>query len=302
MRRLSLAGAVILSLSLMTSPTSGQATGGPVVLMGIDAEDGGVGGHGPITVYDDVVNNIRSNVTNGGAGILAIGGGKDLVPPVDDVTEFWQQIGTDLGITVTFVNGAAAIAAVNFAGLAILGVASSEPGTLSGGLTDAENDALAARRSDIASFVNGGGGLLGFSQSGLTNLYGYLTGFGTFQVQNNQTYADIEPTADGLALGITNALDVTAWHDLYLVFPPFLGILARNDEAGDPGFGQPAAIGGARVVIGPQPTPSPPPSPTPTPTSTPTPTPIPTPIPTTAPTPAEPPPAEPLPVQPTFTG
>lgn len=38
--------------------------------MGIDAEDGGPGGHGPITTYEDVVNSILSNVTNGGSGIL----------------------------------------------------------------------------------------------------------------------------------------------------------------------------------------------------------------------------------------
>src|SRR3972149_9848441 len=44
------------------------AVGGPVVLMGIDAEDGGVGGHGPISVYGDVVSRILAEVKNGGPG------------------------------------------------------------------------------------------------------------------------------------------------------------------------------------------------------------------------------------------
>src|SRR5215207_9969423 len=38
------------------------AVGGPVVIMGIDAEDGGPGAHGPITVYEDIVNSVLANV------------------------------------------------------------------------------------------------------------------------------------------------------------------------------------------------------------------------------------------------
>ncbi|MFK4998901.1 hypothetical protein ACI2OX_21215 [Bacillus sp. N9] len=53
--------------------------GGPLILMGIDAEDGGVNGHGPIANYIQVVNSILSNVSNGGSGILVIGGGKVLL-------------------------------------------------------------------------------------------------------------------------------------------------------------------------------------------------------------------------------
>lgn len=295
MRKLTLACAVVLSLSLMPSPTSGQSAGGPIILMGIDAEDQGVGGHGPITVYEGVVNSIRANVTNGGTGILVIGGRK---APTDHVTEFWDQIGTDLGVPITYVNGAAGIAAQSFAGLAMLAVASSESQTPSGGLTEVESIALNARQSGVAAFVNGGGGLLGFTQTGLTTPYGYLAVVGTFQVQGGLNYADITPTPEGQAIGITDALDVTAWHEVYLVFPPFLGILATNNVPGG-GFGQPAAIGGARVFVGVQPSPTPSPSPSASPTLAPIPAPAPT---TTPPPPAEPPPAEPLPVQPTFTG
>ncbi|MCH8164942.1 MAG: hypothetical protein IH889_04970 [Planctomycetes bacterium] len=66
---------VLLMLGCI-APAWGQ---GPLVLMGIDAEDGGPGAHGPISVYESVLTNgsltgILDNVTNGGSGILVIGG------------------------------------------------------------------------------------------------------------------------------------------------------------------------------------------------------------------------------------
>jgi hypothetical protein len=164
--------AIAAALVVLFAPNSGgtataQVIGGPVVLMGIDAEDGGVGGHGPISVYDDIVNSILAEVGNGGSGILVIGGGKG----EDDVTEFWDQIAIDTGEAVTYVNGDANIAAQSFDGFAMIAIASSEEETGSGGLTQDENDALAGRLADIAAFVNSGGGLLGFSQAGFTNPY-----------------------------------------------------------------------------------------------------------------------------------
>ena len=303
----SVAVALLLFAADSGEPLKAAAAGGPVVLMGIDAEDGGVGSHGPIAAYESVVNDILSNVTNGGSGILVIGGGK----AADDVTEFWDQIATDTGVAVTYVNGDANIAAQSFSGFAMIAVVSSVSETPSGGLTEAENDALAARVSDIAAFVNTGGGLLGFSQAGFTlNIYDYLGGLGRFTVNTNLSYTDITPTAAGLAVGITDALDICCWHDEYVTFPAFLGVLATNSSTGNP-----AAIGGDRVVVlteGPfgDPTcsdgidndadelidaadpdcapPTPTPTPT-TPTATPTPTattPTPTPTPTaTTPTP-----------------
>ncbi|HEY0109513.1 MAG TPA: Calx-beta domain-containing protein, partial [Fibrella sp.] len=216
--------------------------GGPLILMGIDAEDGGAGGHGPIANYVSVVNSILGKVTNGGQGILVIGGGKNAT---DDVTEFWNAIAAGTGKPVTYVNGATNIAARSFAGFAMIAVVSSAVETSGGGLTQAENDALATRRTDVATFVNTGGGLLGFSQSGLTTLYPYIEGFGVFTFNTRLDYSNITPTPAGQAIGITDALDVFAWHDEYLTFPAFLGILATNaatDKA--------AAIGGASVVVG----------------------------------------------------
>lgn len=230
----------VVTISNNDSPP--PANGGPLILMGIDAEDGGLGSHGPIDNYVAVVNSILGKVANGGQGILVIGGGKSAT---DDVTEFWNEIAADTGKPVTYVNGATNITARSFAGFAMIAIVSSAAGTPSGGLTQAENDALATRRTDVATFVNTGGGLLGFSQSGLATLYPYIEGFGVFTFKTGLSYSDITPTPAGQAIGITDALDVIAWHDEYLTFPAFLGILATNAASG-----KPAAIGGAAVVVG----------------------------------------------------
>lgn len=220
--------------------------GGPIVLMGIDAEDGGPGGHGPIVNYEQVVQSILSNVTNGGSGILVIGGGKS---PTDDVTVFWDTISTDISVPVTYVNGATNIATQSFAGFAMLAVVSDVNNTPSGGLTQAENDALTARSADVAAFVNGGGGLLGFSSDFPTNPYGYIALVSPVTVTNDD-YSDITPTPEGLAIGITDALDVSAWHQTFTTFPPFLQVLATNNSQGTPNFGEAAAIGGQQVIVG----------------------------------------------------
>ena len=234
---------MLISAMVMVAAPARGASGGPVVLMGIDAEDGGPGAHGPISVYDDVVTDILGNVTNGGSGIIVFGSGK---AGFDGPTTFWTTIGTDLPVAVTHVNGAANITAQNLAGFAMVAVASDEFNTFNG-LTEDENNALAARAGDIASFVNGGGGLIGFSQSPLfTQPYGYLGTVGAVTTTTGGFFTDITPTADGLAIGITDALDVTAWHDEYLTFPAFLSVLATYVVGG-----QVAALGGAQVIIGP---------------------------------------------------
>ncbi|MCH8191595.1 MAG: hypothetical protein IIC80_09615, partial [Chloroflexi bacterium] len=223
-------------------PKVRAAVGGPVVLMGIDAEDGGPGAHGPISVYESVITSIFGNVTNAGSGILVLGAGKSAF---DDPTTFWNQIGTDLSVSVTLVNGATNITNQSFAGFAIVAVVSDVGNTPLGGLTNAENNAISS--SAIAAHVNGGGGLFGAAASGLTSPYGYLSGVGAFTFNFPPQYDNITGTAAGMALGIDNPagnLDICCWHDEYITFPSFLGVLATNNSTGSP-----AAIGGTQVVI-----------------------------------------------------
>lgn len=231
--------ALSLPLAVAGAGPSGAVSGGPVVLMGIDAEDGGPGGHGPIGVYASVVNDILANAS-GGSGILVIGGGKPTC--TFSVTPFWNAIAAATGQTVTYVNGAA-IATQSFSGFEMLAVVSDESNT-GCGLTSTENADLATRQLDIANFVNAGGGLLGFSSDFGPASYAYLAGIGGFTVNTGLGYSDITPTAAGTAIGITDALDVCCWHDEYLTFPSFLSVLATNAFSGNA-----AAIGGQNVVI-----------------------------------------------------
>jgi hypothetical protein len=67
------------ALALCAMAFSGATLAGPVILMGIDAEDGnGAGtGHGGKTPYVDVLESILDEVTNNiGGGLLVIGAGK----------------------------------------------------------------------------------------------------------------------------------------------------------------------------------------------------------------------------------
>lgn len=223
---------------------AGQARAGPVILMGIDPEDEGLGGHGPVAIYAGVVEALLADVTNGRAGgILVVGGGKQRG---DEVTAFWDAVGVLTGAPITYANGGA-IAAVSFASFAMIAVASAgDPPGAVGGLTDAENALLAARRGDIADFVNAGGGLLGLSQNGLAVPYGYVAAIGAVSTLGHFTEKDIEATPEGEAVGLDDtSLDVGFWHDAFVRFPPFFRVLATY-----PAFRNlPAAIGGESVEI-----------------------------------------------------
>jgi|GEM_PF-3162221 len=236
-------GLSLLALAGFSLPAFAQ---GPVILMGIDAEDGngGLGGaHGGHDPYADVIGNgLLPNVNNGGNGILVIGSGKSAT---DDVTEFWDNVSLLAGTTATHVNGAANITGQSFAGFAVIAIASSVHETGSGGLTDDESNALNGRAADIATHVNGGGGLFCTSQAGLPTPYGYLGAVGAFTFDFPAQFDEVTATPEGEALGITDSnMDVCCWHDEYLTFPGFLEVLATNDDTGNP-----CAIGGFEVVI-----------------------------------------------------
>jgi hypothetical protein len=214
--------------------------------MGIDAEDGNVdsGFHGGITIYQNLVDDILTQVTNSNSGILAIGAKSG-----QDTGKFWDAIGTGTGETVTFATGATAIQNADFSNYAMVGVSSSV-GETPGGLTNAENDALINRAADLAASVNSGGGLLGFSQDELTRPWAYIGSLGAFTTNQPPQYADITATPEGNAVGITDTnLDVCCWHDVFTAFPDFLDVLATNNVTGNSGFGEAAALGGAQVVI-----------------------------------------------------
>jgi hypothetical protein len=238
------AGVLAGSLTLVAlvsgaSPTQATTTGGPLVLMGIDAEDGGVNGHGPIANYIQITDSVLNSTSNGGNGILVMGANNSTV------RSFWNAIGTGTGETVTFVNGSD-IGSHGFAGYQMLAVVSDWFNTF-GGMTDFENQQIATRRADVATFINGGGGLLGFMSqfsSASGGPYPYLADVGSFSFNFPAQFFDITPTPAGTAIGVTDAFDICCWHQEYSSFPPFLQVLATN-----PSTGRAVAVGGVDVVI-----------------------------------------------------
>jgi hypothetical protein len=240
-----LLAALLLPLLALAAPNAispaGAQGSGAVVIMGIDAEEGGADGHGPITSYEQVVSAVQSSVTNGNTGIAVMGGGTGT-----DVEDFWNTISADLGIPVTYFVGADAIANADIADFAIVAISSSIFQTGSGGINDEDNDVLTARAFELVDLVNGGGGLIGFSQDGLATQYAYMGDFGTFVGQGVPQYDMITPTPEGEAVGITDAAfdGVCCWHDEFTEWPSFLQVLATNEESGEV-----AALGGFNVAI-----------------------------------------------------
>lgn len=234
------------------TPTPAPSAGGPVVLMGIDAENGGPNGHGPPATYTNLVNNIMAQTTKAAPVPLLVIGKK----PGTNTQQFWDTVFPgNVGIT-----GGAAILADPLTQYKMIAIVSDQLNTPSGGLTCHDEDPALddpVTQAKIAAHVNAGGGLLGLS-SDCPRPYQYISGVAQVGVTVNQGYFDIDPTADGLATGVNDTLDVCCWHDWFDSFPSFLKVLAFVH-----GSNKAAAIGGKQVVV---------PTPVPiTPTATPAP-------------------------------
>jgi len=256
-------------LPVMGLPTSGRSGGGPIVLLEVDAEDNAPSGHG-MPMGDDVriVQNMLSSVTNGGSGVLVVGGGKpyDPVDGPDSVTTFWNSIHDAVpSMSVTFVNGGSAIAAQSLSGFALVAVVSDEI-EVWGGLTQEEYSALDGRAADLGTFISGGGGLLGFLSAGADDAlllrsvddrpgvpgerrlstrssgsalasFSYLNAIGQFPTAlGYYDYGEIVPTQGGIDLGISDP-GWCCWHGNFTAYPSSFSILAATRT------GQPVAIG-----------------------------------------------------------
>jgi Ca2+-binding RTX toxin-like protein len=243
---------ISLLVSFVIAPSAGgqpRRSSGPIILLGIDAEDGGPGGHGPTDVYASVLKSgLIANAANG-SGMLVVGGNKD---PTDDVTEWWNEVAFKAGVAVTYANGAS-IGTVDFTPFKIIAIASDENQSPGGGLTMQENTDLAARGSDLRAHLSVDGGLFGMANTftGGSGPYAYLAPLGTFTVTTT-VYDDITATPEGAALSIGDELDVCCWHNTFTTYPSVLSSLATNSDPSTTEHGQAAGVGGEIIVPGPK--------------------------------------------------
>lgn len=214
---------------------------GPVIISGLDTEWGirpGNATHGTILMWKNVIQTgILSNVTLNTTGpILVIGGGKS---PTDEMTSFWNQIGTALGRTIVYRNTPVNISAVNIisGGWSMIAICNTTAGT--GRLTQAELNAISARQADIASFVNSGGGLFA-SSCDLSPMYGYINIGTPALISVDNHCSNSTPTPAGTAMGIP--LISGPFHASFTQFPSFLEVLSTCG-------GRNVILGGSRVVI-----------------------------------------------------
>lgn len=233
-------GALLATCAVSLALASGASA--HIVFMGIDGEDGGPNGHGPIGSYCTLVQNQLNNVHGTKASVpngkLLVLGSKGFGSP----PALWTAVAGCINAPVEQIGTASGIANADFSDVIMIAVVGSEYDT-SGGLTQEEQDALLARAGDITNFVNAGGSLMGFNQQGLTNEYQYVGGVGSLTVAHPAQYSDISPTPAGQALGVTDALDVCCWHDTFTTVPSGFEVLAFNGATNDA-----AAIGTASTV------------------------------------------------------
>lgn len=180
MRFRTITSAALLATLLSSSPV----LAGPIFLTGHDPDF-----HGQKLFGDDGENLLRAGLDFATAGSYSTSGDKFLWVESDIAVPGGHLRGKDaLTGTLGLVEGihfeaatASDLGSINFSDFSAIGVASSFGGTL----TRAELDGLIARKTDIANFINGGGGLFASSEcypcgadllAGLTapDLFGYL--------------------------------------------------------------------------------------------------------------------------------
>ncbi len=217
-------GRVVLASALTIAIT--PAFAGKLFISGQDSDDSG---HVSTAFGAQMLNFLASGNTNMGSGILILGGNTSTSATT---IATWNGVASQ---TLTAASGAAAIAAQSFAGYAGILMPSADTQT-SGGISQAELDAINARAGDIATFVNTGGNLMAFTEQGLTGAFGWFP-LGALSTSSIST-ADVSQTAALLAAGLTATNAEIAgdlYHNNFTGPSGFFGlsVLARDNATGE---------------------------------------------------------------------
>jgi hypothetical protein len=232
------------SLSVLPAAlvASGAAAQGPVMLVGDAADE-----HGAPNVYAGLLQQVISNSGNGQSGILALG-----VDPGSDAAGWILSVSALLPEPqlVAYVNDET-VGAITFSGYAILYVPSPSDYT-AGGISALENSYLSARASDVADFLDDGGGLLALTQGEFEDAYAWLGDFAPVSTlavgpgggcSKAAQFDDVSPTDAGELLGITETnLDGCCWGNVFTAYAEILSPLATANEPECPDLDGQAAV------------------------------------------------------------
>lgn len=235
------AGAAVAVLGL-----GNVANAGKIYVSGQDSDDAG---HVTVAFGTQLLNFINTGNTNGGSGILILGG--DTSGDSRTTINSWNPS----GITFTLAQAAdeTAIAAANFSAFAGILIPSSVNQT-GGGISQFELNAIIARSAAIAAFVNGGGNLMAFTETGLSGAFGWFP-LGALSISNVDyagLFSPVLQTPDLAAAGFiaTNAeLSGDLYHNVFTGPPGFFGLkVLATDNTPGLGFGQAAILGGGTTT------------------------------------------------------
>ncbi len=251
---------VPLAAAIAAMSMAGAAYAGPVFLTGHDPDFHAQGQASGVHELQVALNYVTGGTYNTGSerflfvesAIPATSGHRNGVNGLTGSLALNQGLGLVQGVNFDLVNGAGFTALTNFDAYSAIVVASS----FGGMLTDAEILALNARATDIASFVNAGGGLAAFAECGpgffncqseyvsaSTPLFGFVP-VGVSSVNTAQPYT---LTPFGLGLGLVESdVDDCCTHNSF-AGPAGLNVvdfdangvpttLAGNVRIGDGGF------------------------------------------------------------------
>lgn len=230
-----------LAVTVAALAFTSAAHAGKIYISGQDSDDSG---HVSVAFGAQLLSFINTGNTNGGTNILILGGNTSGTSRSS--INAWN-IG---GITLTHADDATAIGAANLSAFAGILIPSSANQT-GGGITQLELDAINLRSADIATFVNGGGNLLAFTEAGLLGAFGWFP-LGALTITNS-SYGAVAQTPALAAAGFsaTNSeLAGDLFHNVFTGPAGFFGlsVLATNDVAGSATFGQAAILGGGTTT------------------------------------------------------
>lgn len=219
--------------ALFFIPTQSHA--GPFILAGTDADDHGSASGGANQdgwlFMQKVLENLAPAVTNGNTTVVALGSNPGSQAAAAAASAFNNSALPGLGWTFQIVNDAANITAFLSGGAAGAGIIMLDSGSnVTGGLTTAERNAIAADAVALNNFVGAGGGL--FSQA---NGFGFLGALGLGVTVTDEFETGIELTASGQSAfpGLTNGdLSAGPYHSVFnnVGAIPVLGLSAVTDN------------------------------------------------------------------------